>query len=346
MKKAVKIALSNLIYYSGVPALIRKISSANCQIKILAYHRVSNDDFDPLWMNNKIDHFEKQMQYIKKYYTPVSLEEAVELLIRKKKIPQNLIVVTFDDGYKDNYVNAYPILFRNKIPATIFLTVNGIEKNELLWFDVICEAIKLTAETKIDLQKFGFGTYSLDTLYDRVKVANIITTLAKKLKKEEIEAFVNYILERLSVKSEVMNISNTMLNWEEINKMSKGGISYGSHGMTHSILSNLTAAELEYEIIQSKRIIELKTGLKIKLFAYPNGKNNNFNTHIEERLKICGYAGACTLENGYNDKLSNLFALKRINICGKSLTNFYGSFSKVLFASRIDRSTNNYFKIF
>jgi peptidoglycan/xylan/chitin deacetylase (PgdA/CDA1 family) len=100
---------------------------------ILRYHTVS--DFRKHEVNVKKKAFEKQMAFIARYQKSVSLKEALEALKNKEQLPKNAVVVTFDDGYKDNYTNAYAILRQFNAPAIIFLTAGYIGTNKILPHD-------------------------------------------------------------------------------------------------------------------------------------------------------------------------------------------------------------------
>src|SRR5262245_8238520 len=99
-------------------------------LQILVYHRVNND-FDQFFPAMPIELFEQQMNYLCATYTIFPLREAVERL-RTNDIPENAVAITFDDGYKDNFTNAFSILQRLRIPATIFLSAAAIDSGNIL----------------------------------------------------------------------------------------------------------------------------------------------------------------------------------------------------------------------
>lgn len=103
------------------------------KLVILRYHSVS--DFRRHEVNVKIYRFRKQMEFLVKHYKPVSLKVAMEALRNNKQLPRNSVAVTFDDGYKDNYTNAYPILKEFSIPAMIFLSAGFVGTNNILPHD-------------------------------------------------------------------------------------------------------------------------------------------------------------------------------------------------------------------
>lgn len=333
--RTLKLFIANILYYSGLYYLIKKVSSKYNGINILSYHKINNDDFDPMAMNINVENFERQISYIKKHHNPVSLEQAVILLKERRKIPEDTIVITFDDGYKDNYTNALPILKKYKIPATIFLSVDAINKKKLLWFETIVTAFMRTTKKSVDLTGFQLKKYILNSRFERVKAAREIVLNTKSRNIKERDEIVRLILEQLEVNPEYIELNGQMLNWEDINLMKESDVSFGNHGLTHSILTKLSEEELESEIAESGRIIREKTGKEIPFFSYPNGGIEDFNENIEFLLKKHNYAAACTLISGSNRDTSNLLTLKRLCVTKGMESDIFGNFSKALFATEI-----------
>jgi peptidoglycan/xylan/chitin deacetylase (PgdA/CDA1 family) len=325
---------AGVCYYSGLVSLARKASLSEKGIKIINYHRIEDDDFDPLALNIKIEQFERQIRYLKKNYDIISLEDAVSLLGREK-IPGHLMVVTFDDGYRNNYTNAFPILEAYEVPATIFLTVGSIGAGQMLWYDLIANAFKKTKKEKIDFSGYRLRRYTLDSLGSRMSATRDITFHVKKLSAENRDIFIANLLKELDVRYDDIKKSDLMLTWEDIARMNSGLITFGSHGMSHTILSHLSRENISREVIDSKRIIEEKTGKPVKFYAYPNGHSEDFSDEIELSLKQNGYTCACALISGSNHPKSDLFALKRLCLSEGASFGLFGNFSKALFAAQI-----------
>ena len=309
-----KIVFSNLIFYSGLILFIKKIGSYKGGVKILTFHRINDDSFDPVEMNIKVGIFEKLIGYLKEKYTIISLQNAIELIDSGESIPKSAIILTFDDGYRDNYLNAFPILKKYRVPATIFLTVGAIDTGGILWWDSIGEAFKRT-----------------DKAYeDKLKTAREVILSAKYLGKDEREALVKSMGEKLGVDLTDNTDSVSMLSWEDIKNMSNNGISFGSHGMSHSILTTLSPEDAKFEIAESKKIIKEKTGLDVKIFSYPNGSEKDFNEDIIQMLRNNRYIAACSLMRGVNNNVS-LMALRRYYVGQEMITDLSGEFSATLF---------------
>jgi peptidoglycan/xylan/chitin deacetylase (PgdA/CDA1 family) len=332
--RGAKHILAGVCYYGGLLSLGRKASISEKGIKIINYHRVDDDDFDPLNLNVKIEHFERQIRYLKRNYDIISLEQAVSSLTRGQA-PGRAVVVTFDDGYKDNYTNAFPILEAYDAPATIFLTVGVIDSEKILWYDLIANAFKKTLKEKLDLRNYGLREYKTSTLGDRTFAAKETAIYAKNLSIETRDLFIIDLLKGLDVRYDDIKNSDLMLTWEDIAGMNNGLITFGNHGISHTIMTNLTPEEVSRELEDSKKILEQKTGLQVSFFAYPNGRRTDFNAEIKLSLKNSGYSCACTLINGFNKPGIDRFELRRTCISSGASLGLSGKFSIPIFAAEI-----------
>src|SRR3989338_9147920 len=124
LKIIIKKIIANLFFFSGLVYICRTFFPLKTTI-ILMYHKVNKENFN------------EQMKYLKKYYNLISLKELTTLLKEKKNLTRNSIVITFDDGYLNNYLNAYPALKRHGLPATFFIVTSLIGRNTLAWWDKI-----------------------------------------------------------------------------------------------------------------------------------------------------------------------------------------------------------------
>ncbi|RDH83780.1 MAG: hypothetical protein DIZ80_06480 [endosymbiont of Galathealinum brachiosum] len=291
-------------------------------IKILAYHRIYNLDneekfpFDPeLISANKFD-FEEQMNYVKSHYNPISLKNLIDSLSNDYSLPRNPVVITFDDGHFDNYSNAYPILKKLKIPATIFLSTEYISNNKVFWFDWVAYNIYKTDHKNItfsiDNTSFDIGE---EIFSKRQTTENILGYLKNLDNKSRINCL-NEMKNILDVKifDDDKNKSSS-LNWVQVLEMSNNDIEFGSHTVSHPILSKLTAKELTHEIQHSKHEIEAHINRQIDTIAYPVGGTNEFNENVIEECKIAGYKlGLSYVSGSERLPLKNIYEIKRLHV--------------------------------
>jgi peptidoglycan/xylan/chitin deacetylase (PgdA/CDA1 family) len=279
------------------------------KVLILCYHRV-NDDNHSYLRPAKVEDFERQMQYLSRVYNPVSLEQIVQHLQDGTPLLPKSIAITFDDGYRDNYENAYPILKRYSIPATIFLTTSYIGTGKIPWWDKVYYLLSQVKNGAFASSVLGgtalntsFGKKSID------RVVRMINRLDDEGRNRTIADFASQLdLTDDNPPNSSKNHKDLMLAWEEVREMSDNGISFGGHTLTHPLLTYIPPQQAEREIYLSKKIIEEQIAKPVITFSYPVG---NFDASIERMVKDAGYSAAVSMTPGYNRSDTNIYALKR-----------------------------------
>ena len=152
------------------------------QTAILTYHRVcpKNDDWSLETINPHA--FEQQMEYFCRKYEILSLADLTQHIMQAKRLPKRAVVITFDDGYLDNYLYAYPILNKYHIPATIFLTTGQISSDKLFWWDKVGYIIQNTSERQLNFEELG--EHSLQSVKEKNKAQKIITERLKHINED------------------------------------------------------------------------------------------------------------------------------------------------------------------
>lgn len=327
--------LSCFICYSGLLLLLETLNRGK-GIKVLAYHRINDELFDPLNLNIKTENFEKQIRLLKQKFNIVSFEKAVDMIQNKDSIPKNTIVVTFDDGFADNYINAFPLLNKYGVPVTIFLCVEAVNSQQVLWFQQIINAFYQTSKKTLELEIGGkLREFRISSITQKYHIAREIVLLSKKLLLPKRRQLVEQILSKLEINLKDIELNNEMLKWTQVREMDQKGITFGSHGMGHSILTKLGEPELFKEIHDSREIIERELDKKIIYFAYPNGGNEDLNKNIKNMIREAGYVSACTLIQGYNKKYDDLFEVKRFCVTTGMSNNINNKFSIGLFHAEL-----------
>lgn len=306
MKNTIRKAAAYMRYFAGVNFISRKLGSK--KTLILAYHRVDNltkdFEYDSSLISVSKSNFEKQMNYLSKHYNVISLEDFMDCHKKKIDPPKNSVVITFDDGYLDSYTNAFPILKKYNLPATIYLTTGAVKDNNLFWWDKLAYILNKTKSDSISHKNLGnFSLKNKNKTFNEIKY---------KLK-DMNEAKKNEIITQLS-KTLKVNIpkEKMFLNWSQIKTMQKNHVSFGAHTVNHPILTNVSLKEAETEIEESKKTIESNLKTKVALFAYPNGHESDFNEDIIQILKKQKFSCSTTYIPGWADKNSNPYRLNRV----------------------------------
>jgi peptidoglycan/xylan/chitin deacetylase (PgdA/CDA1 family) len=257
------------------------VKSSAC---ILVYHRVtSNCEFPSDVGFTAPEDFERQVAYLRRRYELMSLIDLGHALAANASMPSNTAVITFDDGYRDNYLNAYPILKKYDAPATIFLATGHIDGGTPYWWDRVDYAIHNTAEEKLDLEQLG--TYRFKTTTERWLAARSIRGQLKDLLENEKNLVVERLVRRLGVDMPSTLSREMILSWDEIREMARTGIAFGAHTVNHPTLIGLPLEQARREIVDSKRRIEDAIDQPANTFAYPDGRPANINDSIKSILR-------------------------------------------------------------
>lgn len=249
---------------------------ANHRIITLLYHRIlPTRGFDPFNIIVTTKTFIKQLETIAKKYPVISLNDAVDQLRHRRFKARQQVVLTFDDGYRDNYEAVFPILKRKGLPATFFLTTGYINSDRVLW---------------------DWGLVNLLNSNRMIKGVKINNRMIRHKTNEPRILFIIRALEKFKAGSpEAINKfacgskKDICLTWEQVKAMSQNGMEIGSHGMFHRSLSMIPAAEARQEIISSKEAVEKAIQRPCRHFAFPFGTGRDYNNRLISCVKEAGF---------------------------------------------------------
>jgi len=306
-----------LIYSLNYLGLIKAYSSLSRRMRapripILTYHRIGDTHLP--WQIAPIStrDFKIEIDYLKNNYEIVSLSAVVTSLKNGLPLPRNGLAITFDGYYKDNFLNAYPILKKYHIPAALFLFTGSMDSRELFWEDKLRYSIWQSNYKSLDIQ--GEGVYNLDSADARRCAATNIIRKLKKIPLAQKEIIIQNCLQSTGTAIGPDLGKEAILTWDEVREMGANGFEIGAHTVSHPILSKIPLDQAEWEITESKRRIEEEINKKINLFAYPNGGPEDYNADIIQILKKTGFSGALiNSPPGFVTAKTDLFKVDRIN---------------------------------
>lgn len=264
--------------------------------QILIYHRV-NATRDPLQLDAlHVVQFERQMAHLARHYRVMPLSE-VSRKAETGDLPPRVVCVTFDDGYRDNFVHAFPILRKHAIPATIFLTTGGIGTGELLWHDQVLMAFTRTREPSFD-ESWGRRSHPIASTEQKREAAYRILRRLMAMNQEDRLRAISELQSALGVPE--VSDPQLMLDWNQVREMRGAGIEFGSHTVSHPILSREQADRVWWELVHSKATLEAALQEEVALFAYPNGKAGDYTPQTVDLVRRAGYRCAVTTTFGTN----------------------------------------------
>jgi peptidoglycan/xylan/chitin deacetylase (PgdA/CDA1 family) len=276
------------------------------RLSVLIFHRVLSATDPLLPAEPDAVRFELQMRWLKVWFNVLPLSEAIERLGRGT-LPARAAAITFDDGYADNYTNALPILRRLGLPATFFVAT-GYLNGGRMWNDTVIESLRCAATPELDLQRMKLGRYSLTTVEDRRRSINELLSRLKYLDGPTRQSCVGEVAAECGLQT----ARNLMMTSEQVRLLAAAGMTVGAHTVTHPILSRISDSEARAEIAESKIQLESITGVKVTLFAYPNGKPGTDYTKQHVRfVHGAGFEAACSTGWGAASQGCDIFQIPR-----------------------------------
>jgi peptidoglycan/xylan/chitin deacetylase (PgdA/CDA1 family) len=283
---------------SPVARAFRKLMRGR-YLTVLCYHRVLDTDgefpFDSDLVSASTAQFREQLRYISRNYNVLNFRSLARYLRKNNgRFPDNPLLITFDDGYIDNYTVAYPMLREFGLPATIFVTAGFIGGKRLFWWDRIAYIVKKTARKSISLDRPVEISLDIESFDDRQECARRVIKLAKTIPEDAKEELIGELSRQLNV-TPPDGEADYVMSWEQLREMNEQGIEIGAHSVNHPIFSNVDDRRLGEEVAYSRKLIEEKVGAEVITFGSPGRgimdpeRRKRFNSRLREEIRRTGY---------------------------------------------------------
>lgn len=252
---------------------------------VLLYHRVCNYITDPQLLCVTPENFENQIRFLKQNYSVLDIEEWKNNILNQKKFKPKSVVITFDDGYEDNFSQALPILEKYKVQALFYICAGNINTDKEFWWDELERLLLFDpvnkSPLKIDIkgknQEVGLNKSEREKLY-----SDLLPVL-RSMKPEDRNAILKDLI--LQTGNSMTRVSHRSMSWEEVKKMSASRSAViGAHTLNHPSLAALNLMEQKEEVGQSKSILEEKIGKPVEHFSYPFGTKLDYT---DETMQLC-----------------------------------------------------------
>jgi peptidoglycan/xylan/chitin deacetylase (PgdA/CDA1 family) len=284
---------------------------------ILMYHRVQDP---PRWADGLAiktfsatpQQFEKHLQLLRDRFEVLSLEQYVDQLGEPRKANSNSVIITFDDGYRDNFLYAFPLLKKYQLPATIFLTTGLVGSDRLPWWERVKWHISQARVSQIQMP--GMNVLPLNKPREKHSAIYSIMRTLKLARSDQIPSMVDDLIRGLGRDPTDEPHERLFLSWEEVRQMHQHDIGFGAHSVSHPNLTQLDADEVMRELSDSKLAIETNLGKPVHAFAYPFGEQDHFNDRIKAAVKMASFKCAVTALYGHHDQNGDIYALRRIPV--------------------------------
>jgi len=282
---------------------------------ILMYHSVLPDPAQESDSLGGIIHstsaFRAQMELLARDFHPISLGDLVDNLASAKPLARRSVVVTFDDGYADNYEVAMPILNECGIPATFYVTVECLESKKLPWPSRLRFAFRRTRQRQ--WTDGHHRTWNLSEAATREQAYLAACDDCCQLSGKVQEEFVNRIERELQA-SVPSNSGSLMMNYDKVRGLARHGHIVGSHTMTHPNMAYIKEHEAQQELSESKTRLEFQMQAPIRHFSYPcPALSPHWSERTVQQSHAAGYESGVTTNSGVTRPSDNPLRLKRIH---------------------------------
>lgn len=276
-------------------------------VTVLMYHRVTRAGapFEGL----DIVLFREQMRWLRRQCTPIRPEEFLQNA-RGPGWRRPPVLVTFDDGYRDYYDNAFPVLEELGIPAVVFVATDFIDNGGLLWTDSVNWAVSEAAGQRARLPWSDRQSFDLSSQDARTRFLNMAKSHLKQVPDTQRRQSMEQLFDELGVSPSQARLERQMMNWDEV-RATLGLTQIGGHSHTHPILSQLDEQQMDMEIRTCRDRIASQTGSPPKYFAYPNGRQQDFNDTTKHLLRRYGFELAFSTIEGISGRDMDVMAIRR-----------------------------------
>lgn len=289
-------------------------------LNVLAYHRIL-----PTWdeqypgdlelVSASLEDFRWQMKFVKKHFDPITLDELLKAVGDESRLPERPVMITFDDGFQDNFRYALPVLKEFDLSAVFFVSTGLIGGSTPFWFNWICSALLATSATDISSRILGEPVPIPQDQDGRRSLAGEILKTLKRIPNDGRLKAIEQLTEELNVPIQVEDSDDMPMTWAQLTEIVKAGSYVESHAHDHAILSMMSPEEIRSEIETSKAEIERNLNRPCRAISYPVGGPGAINEHVLHSVREAGLKVGFTYVSGTNKRnISEPLMLRRTHV--------------------------------
>jgi peptidoglycan/xylan/chitin deacetylase (PgdA/CDA1 family) len=310
--------LGTIISLTGLDSLLRYIRRT--KVTILMYHSVTPDCsgsdtcLSLAGMSTSVTRFRKHMEHVSKKYNTISLSDLVDWRLGKKTLPDNPCIITFDDGLKNVYENAVPVLLELKLKATFFVIGKTLNNSPNVWpYDLYTLIDSAPAADCSHAFESEIRNFPLTGQASKARIYAWARNYLGGIRQDERSQLLEQLRYRFN--SNCLQ-SVSFMTPHEVRQLTMRGFQVGSHSMSHERLSKLDDSQLEKDVSDSRRIISRVISKSPIGFCYPFGGVDSWDKRVVEVLKKNGFLYAVSTIEGLNGRNTDLFSLRRVRVTG------------------------------
>jgi peptidoglycan/xylan/chitin deacetylase (PgdA/CDA1 family) len=236
-----------------------------------------------------------QMDRIAEHHALWTVARHHQVVVGARPVDEDCpVVVTVDDGYRDVYEVAFPVFRDRRIPATIYVTTGFLDGTVWFWWDQLSHLFAVAPAGVTEIEHAGEAfRLDLSSGAARQETWNSVADRCRFLPDDRKRALIVALTAHLGVSIPVRPPApHDAVTWPEVREMRRAGIEFGSHTVTHPILTRVSPAEAREEIVASKRRLEEVLGEPVAWFCYPQGGPADYSPDLAAAVAAAGYAGS------------------------------------------------------
>jgi peptidoglycan/xylan/chitin deacetylase (PgdA/CDA1 family) len=301
-------SLVRFLTASGRKGMNSLLNQFNPPVVVLIYHRVTTLASDPHLLAVTPDNFRAHLRYLKDHFPIVRFESDWA------DIKEPTVVITFDDGYADNALEALPILEELEVPVTFFVSTGTIDTRNEFWWDelerIFLGEFEFPESFALEDSRFG-KIWPTVSAADRLKLYQDIHPLMQRLDFSSREKWLQQI-RRWAQAGEVGRETHRAMTVHELRRLAQSQwVTIGAHTVSHPVLSALPAAAQKKEISDSRNQLEALLKREVKVFSYPFGWKTDYNDDSIEICKESGFIKVAANVPGQAHRWSDPFQVPR-----------------------------------
>ncbi|HZY62559.1 MAG TPA: polysaccharide deacetylase family protein [Edaphobacter sp.] len=296
--------ISRLLSRSGFLSLLELLPTGPGLV-VFNHHRIGDLDtceYDRNLFSASVEQFDYQLSYIKRHFPVLLPYQLAELRAKGKQLTRLHVMITFDDGYLDNYTLAFKLLKQHNIPAAFFLVSTFVGTAYVPWWDEIAYLVRHSPLSSLAMMT-RWGS-PVDLKGNREGAVDIVLRTYKMQEKVTQAEFLREL--RAEAQVALPTTERRFLNWKEAEEMQTSGMEIGAHTHTHPFLSSLSFADQQTELCESKTILDQHLRRPVASLAYPNGSQNDFTPQTQQIAREAGYTTAFSYYGGVNRDVLNM----------------------------------------
>jgi peptidoglycan/xylan/chitin deacetylase (PgdA/CDA1 family) len=289
--------LATFLARTGLGSVVRSLGGWR-GVVALNYHRIGNPSespFHPGLFSATQDMFDEHLRFLSRHLDVVRPDDITSGLDRRGRY----LLITFDDGYRDNYDRAFPVLRAHGVPATFFVTTGFLGRARVSWWDEIAWMVGRSRRDTMPAGPDLPARLGLTPLH-RAETTSELLRVFKTLPADRTEGFLDFVATATgSGRCPDAEASALWMTWDMVRELGDSGMVIGGHTVDHAIMSRLSPDAQERQIRGCAEDLRAQAQMRMRFFSYPVGLPGTFSQHTRACLRACGVELAFGASGGF-----------------------------------------------